>query len=541
MKYTSHRSKRNRNLPKQEKNKKPFFSAKSDAVQTKADDAFFQTKLTIGQPNDKYEKEADAMADTVVNNSGNNNAVVQQKEADNIQRVPLSTPMDDEKLSTAEQRMERDKYIQEKPEEGIQKMEEEEESIQQKSESKSSTASPKLSNQLQNTSGKGQKMPKNTRAEMETAFGRDFSGVNIHTNEEAVGMNKNLGAQAFTHGKDVYFNAGKFQPETSKGKHLLAHELTHVVQQGGQQINRIQKFELEGPWNIGDPVHEHLTLYSLIEAGLVNKDTKYDADSAWEYTRGVIWNDDPEGLLFDNNKKENKNWSSGWTWKDHFDEGKTKEGKPVGKDDNLTARSHFGDLQFIHAMAQKDGEKAKETKSKMMMWAEFTYKVSIGSISETVQLKDIPVAGIPQLFTNEKVKNLTIKELFHVHVKGDTKKRAIGSLLHMIQDSFAEGHAEREVNKGGSKGAIKEFHSYGNQDGHKHGEKDAIQSGSKGTMRERIEKIPGAKEAIKNSALILGCYSKKMSWEFTKKILDTQIFKVQAPEKEAGAGKEFKK
>ncbi len=45
-------------------------------------------------------------------------------------------------------------------------------------------------------------------------------------------MSSALGAQAFTHGNDIYFNDGKYQPESSKGKHLLAHELTHTVQQG---------------------------------------------------------------------------------------------------------------------------------------------------------------------------------------------------------------------------------------------------------------------------------------------------------------------
>ncbi|MBK9492218.1 MAG: DUF4157 domain-containing protein, partial [Haliscomenobacter sp.] len=66
-----------------------------------------------------------------------------------------------------------------------------------------------------------------TRAEMENSFGVDFSQVNIHTDGEAVQLNKDLGAHAFTHGKDVYFNAGKYNPDNSSGKHLLAHELTH--------------------------------------------------------------------------------------------------------------------------------------------------------------------------------------------------------------------------------------------------------------------------------------------------------------------------
>ena len=75
-------------------------------------------------------------------------------------------------------------------------------------------------------------LPPRLRAEMEAAFGADFSAVRIHTDETAARLNKMLGAQAFTRGNDIFFNAGRFNPDTSAGKHLLAHELTHTRQQG---------------------------------------------------------------------------------------------------------------------------------------------------------------------------------------------------------------------------------------------------------------------------------------------------------------------
>jgi len=68
--------------------------------------------------------------------------------------------------------------------------------------------------------------------EMSHSFGVDFGGVKVHDDTEAAHLNKELNALAFTHGNDIYFNAGKFEPENSSGKFLLAHELTHVVQQG---------------------------------------------------------------------------------------------------------------------------------------------------------------------------------------------------------------------------------------------------------------------------------------------------------------------
>ena len=119
--------------------------------------------------------------------------------------------------------------------------EEEEETLQTKSKGSTTTASSGLTQQIKSKSGKGKTMAKNTRAEMEASFDRDFSGVNIHTGQDAVKMNKELGAQAFTHGQDVYFNSGKYNPDSSDGKRLLAHELTHVVQQNKEQLNRKQQ------------------------------------------------------------------------------------------------------------------------------------------------------------------------------------------------------------------------------------------------------------------------------------------------------------
>ena len=90
-----------------------------------------------------------------------------------------------------------------------------------------------LEDTLSSTKGHGEKLPEETRDEMESAFGTDFSGVKIHTGSSSEEMNSDLNAQAFTRGKDIYFNKGKYNTHTSGGRHLLAHELTHVVQQGG--------------------------------------------------------------------------------------------------------------------------------------------------------------------------------------------------------------------------------------------------------------------------------------------------------------------
>ena len=75
-------------------------------------------------------------------------------------------------------------------------------------------------------------LPADIRAQMEAAFNADFSKVRIHTDNQAVQMSKTLKAQAFTTGNHIYFNAGKYDPISTPGQFLLAHELTHTLQQG---------------------------------------------------------------------------------------------------------------------------------------------------------------------------------------------------------------------------------------------------------------------------------------------------------------------
>jgi hypothetical protein len=108
---------------------------------------------------------------------------------------------------------------------------EEDKAIQKKSASQTGGKTQGIASYLDQSTGKGKPLPAKTLNEMGSGFGVDFSNVRIHNDQDAAAANKELDAQAFTHGQDVYFNEGKFDPETSAGKFLLAHELTHVVQQ----------------------------------------------------------------------------------------------------------------------------------------------------------------------------------------------------------------------------------------------------------------------------------------------------------------------
>ena len=91
---------------------------------------------------------------------------------------------------------------------------------------------------IQRARGGGQALDGGVRAQMEPAFGSDFSGVRVHANAEADALNHSLSARAFTTGQDIFFRQGAYNPGSSSGRELLAHELTHVVQQNGDQVQR---------------------------------------------------------------------------------------------------------------------------------------------------------------------------------------------------------------------------------------------------------------------------------------------------------------
>ncbi len=172
-----------------------------------------QRKLSIGAVGDPLEQEADAMADTVMRMP--ETSLIQRKCADceeeeKVQRSPLAASITP--------------FIQTKGGDG-------------------GTSSDAVTNQINSTKGSGSNMDSPTQSFMENRFGTDFSNVKIHTGDDAVQMSRELNAQAFTVGSDIYFNSGKYNPASDSGKHLLAHELTHTVQQGGRVDRKIQKAE----------------------------------------------------------------------------------------------------------------------------------------------------------------------------------------------------------------------------------------------------------------------------------------------------------
>jgi hypothetical protein len=93
----------------------------------------------------------------------------------------------------------------------------------------------------------GQPLATGTRAFMESAFGQGFSHVRIHSDTQAAALSAGLNARAFTIGRDIAFGVGEYQPGTLIGDALIAHELTHVIQQGGRLVAPQAKLEVSHP------------------------------------------------------------------------------------------------------------------------------------------------------------------------------------------------------------------------------------------------------------------------------------------------------
>ncbi|WP_017324845.1 DUF4157 domain-containing protein [Synechococcus sp. PCC 7336] len=182
-----------------------------------------QMKLAIGLPGNPYEQAADRTARQVVRlhapeplsirigepvqraeRPEDNDELRRKPEISLIQRVDL--PEDDDEL--------RRKPL-----------------IQRKIGLGSMAATPDLERSIHRERGRGELLSDTIRQPMEQAFGADFSGVRIHADGRSDQLNQSMQARAFTTGQDVFFRQGDYQPENRGGQELIAHELTHVVQQ----------------------------------------------------------------------------------------------------------------------------------------------------------------------------------------------------------------------------------------------------------------------------------------------------------------------
>lgn len=187
--------------------------------------AGIQAKLKIGQPGDIYEQEADRVADQVMRMAEPEvqRQVDPEEEEELIQTKPLA-----EEITPLVQRQ-------------VEPEEEEEEEIQTKQLPKPCPEMvPDVETRISSIRGGGRPLPGSIQAFFEPRFGYDFSQVRVHTDAEAADTARAVNARAFTRGHDVVFGAGQYAPGASEGRRLMAHELTHVVQQdsAGKHIQK---------------------------------------------------------------------------------------------------------------------------------------------------------------------------------------------------------------------------------------------------------------------------------------------------------------
>src|SRR4051812_40671438 len=204
-------------------------------------------------------------------------------------------------------------------------------------------------------------------------------------------------------------------------------------------------------------VHVVMTREALARAGAL-EDAPADG---WEHVRGVLWNDDPEGFADGGDADIGAKVF-----------GARAEGATFGPGDSLFARGHFGDLQFIHAMACDEGEPAETTLAGMLAWCELAHGIACGATRAAVALHEVPVAAIAERFAGGPP--LTVGGLLRTDDAAALRARAVGSLLHVVQDSFASAHVERLELGQARRGPIVRFLWYGGQDPALHARADAF-------------------------------------------------------------------
>ena len=170
-----------------------------------------QAKMAVGPAGDKYEREADHVAKQVLGQmkgAGEQPVQRQGMEEEELQAKPLQREIGME----------------------------------------GGDVSGDLESSINGSRGSGRSIEKNVRSSMEDAFGADFSDVKVHSGAESTALNDSMSARAFTTGNDIFFRQGEYNPGSDAGKEILAHELTHVVQQTSPApTNSIGTKEMQEP------------------------------------------------------------------------------------------------------------------------------------------------------------------------------------------------------------------------------------------------------------------------------------------------------
>ncbi|KAF4990836.1 hypothetical protein FGRMN_8217 [Fusarium graminum] len=292
------------------------------------------------------------------------------------------------------------------------------------------------------------------------------------------------------------------------------------------------------------PVHESIVVSAFINSDMIfPRGTVYNNinDKQWEFFRGVVWNDDPSCLLFEDATEDNRIFGLGIEWLNAF---------KFGEENCMIKRSHMGNLQFFHGMGSKMGEKPQKTRQNILTWMEVMYKLACGD--QGVSEKDTLDNVLPGYFDEDTVpaKTDTLRDLLLAttpkYKKADIQKRAFGVCLHMISDSYALGHTQRRLRNPadlverdtagyirfrpdtyGDWGSILCFHTYNDQDGDRHSHYDDKDGEQDPNPRDvtTFNEMVGARNAIDGCTKLINLFVSKTGWDDgVKKFLEEEIF-----------------
>lgn len=261
----------------------------------------------------------------------------------------------------------------------------------------------------------------------------------------------------------------------------------------------------------GESVHEEITNRIFgCDGSACDGSTSTHAPAA--VLAGVRWNDDPPFRISSGEGRRTtckvtqtirfQTQPSCWALLFRDAEKRAANGASFTADNNaaLLYRTHFGDLQFLHAMASRDAEAAAETRSAMLDWVQFNWRIISGEYTLETELSSVPIPAVKAALGKTA---WTVQDLYTLgspRLRREIESVALGSILHMLEDSFAEGHVERATPRSSqtctlrgqtspAPGAILEFHSYAKQDHSLHGVSD-----SRGALQEHLLDTPDVVE-----------------------------------------------
>lgn len=197
--------------------------------------------------------------------------------------------------------------------------------------------------------------------------------------------------------------------------------------------------------------------------------------------------------------------------------------RELGPGGNVLFRSHFGDMQYLHAMASR-GETLAQGHARIMLWAKFAYQVASGEIDTVTRIGSLPeFAGILSGF-----ETVTVSEFFDIRANltpERVRRLALGALLHTVQDSFAEGHSGRELIDGQRFGPITALRDYTCQASDKHDAADRAAH-----YAWFAAPVHGEKSPVTLGAQLIDLMARNVKWD--------ALIRLAAPGTGTGAGTE---